>query len=76
VQIVTKILTVYKIQKILLKKAEIVLTEKREIRGAQKLEIIRNKIECGDLSYAGWLCVLEERPFGLRHGSLSGSVTA
>jgi hypothetical protein len=47
---------------------KLVFTEKREIRGAQKLENIRNKIECGDLSYAGWLCVLEERPVGLRHG--------
>jgi hypothetical protein len=52
------------------------LTEKREIRGAPKIENIRNKIECGDLSYAGWLCVLEGRPVGLRHGSSNGSVTA
>jgi hypothetical protein len=75
VQIVKKILTVNQIQKIT-GKCRNCLTEKREIRGAQKLEIIRNKCECGDLSYAGWLCVLEERPFGLRHDSLNGSVTA
>jgi hypothetical protein len=38
------------------------LSEKREIRGAQDLEISAINVS-GDLSYAGWLCVLEERPF-------------
>jgi Zn finger protein HypA/HybF involved in hydrogenase expression len=42
------------------------LSEKREIRGAQKLEISAINVS-GDLSYAVWLCVLEERPFGLRY---------
>jgi hypothetical protein len=50
------------------------LTEKREIRGAQKFEIVRYK--CGDLSYVRWLRVLEVRYFGLRYGSLHEGVTA
>jgi hypothetical protein len=51
------------------------LSEEREIRGVQKLEISAINVS-GDLSFAGWLCALEERPFGLRYGSLNGSVKA
>jgi hypothetical protein len=71
-----KFLLFAKYKKFYMKMQKLVLTEKREIRGAQKLENIRNKIECGYLSYAGWLCVLEGRSVGLRHGSSNGSVTA
>jgi hypothetical protein len=57
------------------KKCRNCLSEEREIRGVQKLEISAINVS-GDLSFAGWLCVLEERPFGLRYGSLHGSVKA
>jgi hypothetical protein len=52
-KLLTKILTVLQNTKNT-RKCRNRLSEKREIRGVQKLEIIRNKCECGDLSFAGW----------------------